>query len=376
MASSHDTMVESRPRELWADNLRVLVVADVIVVHTATGYLTGIVDWYYDERTASVLWSTVLSFPAVAGAMFGLGPLFLLAGWFSPRSAAHRGVGGFARNRLLRLGVPLAAFMLLIQPLADYVGSLGPDQVRTSFASALRTTEFSVMWFVAALPVFSLAYAALRWLRPAPQSRRPARLGVLLAAAALTIAAASLAASQVWPWNSGVFFTARFGEWPQGAVLFALGVHAAETGWLRDLPPVLARRVGWTALAGTIATVTLFAVLETKDQVTSVLNTATGWPTILFALLDGMVAVSLSLWSLSWVRRRWPSHGPPLGKAARASYATYLINPLVLTTIMVLLAPVALAPEIKFALVAIAAVAACYLAGYALTRMPGSSKVL
>jgi hypothetical protein len=25
------------------------------------------------------------------------------------------------------------------------------------------------------------------------------------------------------------------------------------------------------------------------------LNTATGWPTILFALLDGMVAVSLSL---------------------------------------------------------------------------------
>ena len=116
MASSHDTMVESRPRELWADNLRVLVVVGVIVVHTATGYLTGIVDWYYDERTASVLWSTVLSFPAVAGAMFGLGPLFLLAGWFSPRSVAHRGVGGFARSRLLRLGVPLAAFMLLVQP--------------------------------------------------------------------------------------------------------------------------------------------------------------------------------------------------------------------------------------------------------------------
>ena len=51
MASSHDTMVESRPRELWADNLRVLAAAGVIVVHTATGYLTGIVDWYYDERT-------------------------------------------------------------------------------------------------------------------------------------------------------------------------------------------------------------------------------------------------------------------------------------------------------------------------------------
>jgi hypothetical protein len=48
----------------------------------------------------------------------------------------------------------------------------------------------------------------------------------------------------------------------------------------------------------------------------------------------------------------------------------------VLTTIMVLLAPVALAPEIKFLLVAMAGVAACYLAGYALTRVPGIARVL
>ncbi len=215
MASSHDSLVESRPRELWADNLRVLVVAGVIVAHTATCYLMSLVDWYYDERTTSQLWSTLLSFPVIAAAMFGLGPLFLLGGWFAPQSLARRGPGGFARSRLLRLGVPLLAFMLLIQPLADYVGHLGPDQVRTSFTAALRTTEFSVMWFVVALLVFSLVYAVLRWRRPAAQSRRPARPGLLVAAAALTIAVASLAVWQVWPWNSSVFFTARFGEWPR-----------------------------------------------------------------------------------------------------------------------------------------------------------------
>lgn len=376
MASSHDSLVRSRQRELWADNLRVLVVAGVIVAHTATGYISGFADWYYDELTASPVWSTLLAFPVVAGALFGLGALFLLAGWFSPRSLAHRGPGGFARSRLVRLGVPLLAFMLLIHPLADYVGSHGPDQVRTSLASALRTTEFGVMWFVAALLVFSLVYAALRRLRPAPQSRRPLRLGALLAAAALTIAATSFVVWQVWPWNSNVFFTARLGEWPQGAVLFALGVHAAETGWLRDLPRVLARRLGWVALAGTVATVTLFAVLEARDEASGVLNAAAGWPTMLFAFLDGTVAVSLTLWFISWVRRRWPSHGPLIGKAARASYATYIIHPLVLTAIMVLFAPVALAPEIKFVLVAMAGVAVCFMTGYALTLAPGISKVL
>ena len=106
------------------------------------------------------------------------------------------------------------------------------------------------------------------------------------------------------------------------------------------------------------------------------LNKATGWGVVPFALLDGVVAVSLSLWFITWVRRWWPGHGPLLGKAARASYATYLIHPLVLTSVMVLFAWVALAPEIKFVLVAAAGVAACFTAGYALTRVPGISKVL
>ena len=43
---------------------------------------------------------------------------------------------------------------------------------------------------------------------------------------------------------------------------------------------------------------------------------------------------------------------------------------------MVLFATVPLAPAIKFVLVAAAGVAACFMAGYALTRVPGISKVL
>ena len=95
-----------------------------------------------------------------------------------------------------------------------------------------------------------------------------------------------------------------------------------------------------------------------------------------FALLDGVIAITGTLWLLSWLRRRWPAHGVMLGKAARASYATYFIHPLVLTAVMVAFAPVVLVPEIKFVLVAAAGVAACFTAGYALTRVPGISTVL
>jgi len=97
-------------------------------------------------------------------------------------------------------------------------------------------------------------------------------------------------------------------------------------------------------------------------------------PTMAAAVLDGVIAVSGTLWFIAWLRDRWPSHGPLLGKAARASYATYVIHPLVLTAVMVAFASVPLAPEIKFLLVATVGVAACFTAGYALTRAPGISR--
>lgn len=375
MSSPQETVVARRPRELWVDNLRVLVVAGVIVAHTATGYVTDVADWYYDELTTSTLWSTVLAFPAVAGALFGLGPLFFLAGWFSPRSLAHRGPGGFARSRLLRLGVPLLAYVLVVQPLADSVGSRR-EEVTTSYAEALRVTELGVMWFVAAILVFSLVYAAWRGLRPAPEPRQPVRIGRVLVLAALTITVISFVVWQAWPWNSYVLFTARLGEWPQGAVLFALGVHAGETGWLEALSRSVVRRLGWVTALGVLATVALFAVLEALDQAEAVLDEAAGWGTLAFALLDGVVAVSLTLWFVLWVRRRWTGHGPLVEKAARGSYATYVLHPLVLTSIMVLLAPVGLVPEVKFVLVSVVGVVVCFAVGYGLTRVPGVSKVL
>ena len=372
MASSQHTKARSGPREQWADNLRVAVIAAVIIAHTATACVVDI-PWYYDdERTTSGVWPVLLSPPALLGALFALGPLFLVAGWFSARSLAHRGPGGFVRSRLLRLGAPLLVYVVLINPLTDYLGNL--RQQDRSLASYLAATEVSVMWFAAALLAFSVAYAALRCVCPAARPR-PLRPG-LMAAAALAIAVSSFAIWQPWPVMGDTFLNLRLGEWPQGAVLFALGVHAAEAGWLQDFPPELARRLGWVAAAGVAALMMLMLYLVLARGKDQALAMGADVPTMAFALLDGVIAVTGTLWLLSWLRRRWPTHGVMLGKAARASYATYVTHPLVLTAVMVAFAWVALAPEIKFILVAVAGVAACFTAGYALTRVPGIAKVL
>ena len=102
LASPHGPPAGPGPREHWADNLRVLVIAVVVVWHTATAYLAG-AHWYYLDRSTSKVWATVYG-PAWLISAFALAPLFLVAGWFSARSLTPKGAGGFARARLLRLG--------------------------------------------------------------------------------------------------------------------------------------------------------------------------------------------------------------------------------------------------------------------------------
>jgi hypothetical protein len=369
-----DVSARTQQRQEWVDNLRVLVIALVIIVHTATGYVTDIAGWYYDdELTTSEFWSSVIGPPAGLGAFFALGPLFLLAGWYSARSVGRRGPAGFTRSRLVRLGVPLAFFVVIIQPLTDYIGNRWDEPDRT-FGSFLRETEVGAMWFITALLCFSLVYALKESVHRTNLEPRPLRAALLFAVGS-AIAVGSFVSWQFWTIDAEVFMNARFGEWAQGAGLFALGVVAFHEGWIERLPASVAHRLGQLAVGGMVALFLLFGVsLAPEDDETIALGVDV--PTALFALLDGLVAVSFSLWFITWIRRRWATHGPLVAEVARASYATYFTHPLVITVMMMSLAWLPLAPELKFLMVAPLAVVACYGVGYALIRLPGVSKVL
>jgi glucans biosynthesis protein C len=371
MIASGETLTGPVQRQSWPDNLRVLVIAVVVVWHAATAYLGG-TSWYFMQRATSA-WSAA-TFPAEVIAVFALGPLFLVAGWFSARSVARRGPAAFARARLLRLGIPLVAFIFLINGLASYVGQLG-HRDHPSLAAFLGT-DFGVgpMWFVAALLTFSLAYAALRrLLAPALKHQRSATQ--LIVAAAALVAVSAFLTWQRWPLDgSNTFLDMRWAEWPQGAVLFALGVWAGEAGSLDDLT-ARARRLGWTALAALALLAGLLGYEQERGALQATLH-GTGWSSVSMTFLYGIISVAYSLWFTATVRARWSGGGPLRARAGQASYATYFLHPLVLTAIMVAFSSLALAPELKFVMVAVVAVPACFLAGYALTQLPQISDAL
>jgi fucose 4-O-acetylase-like acetyltransferase len=355
------------------DTLRVVLISGVIVVHTATAYVTDFAGYYYDdERVTSSVVSIAFALPALMGGIFGLGPLFVVAGWFSVRSLARRGHAGFVGSRLLRLGVPLVFFLLVVNPLADYLGNLW-DEDKT-FLGYLSVTEFSIMWFVVALLVCSLAYASLRSIRPLT-GLRPRPGGRSLVVAASVIGVGSLAVWQFTTLLDTHLLNVRVSAWTQAAVLFALGVMAAEAGWDGRLSRHTERRLGRVTVVGVGLTLVLVSYTGASDQLDMALG-GFNWASVSFASLYGVVSIAFTLWCLAWLRRRWPTHGQLMTKAGRGSYATYLLHPVVLVSVMLAFRVVPLAAELKFVIVSVLAVPVCFVVGYAVTRLPGVGRVV
>lgn len=370
--TSTDNSADTRQRDQWVDTLRVVLIAGVIVVHTATGYVADFTGFYYDdELEANTVVSTAFALPTMLGGIFGLGPLFVVAGWFSVRSLARRGPGGFAGSRLLRLGVPLLLFVMVVNPLADYLGNQWDEN--DTFLGYLAVTEFSVMWFVVALLACSLSYAALRSIRPLA-GPRPRPGGGTLVVAAAAIGVGSLAMWQFTTLLDTHLLNARVSAWTQAAVLFALGVMAAEAAWDGRLSREAEHRFGQVTAIGMFLTLLLVSFAGARDELDATLG-GFNVDSVGFAVLYGVVSVTFSLWCLAWVRRRWPVHGPLLAKAGRGSYATYVVHPVVLVSVMLAFRVLPLPPEVKFPIVALLAVPTCFAVGYAVTRVPGVRRV-
>ena len=84
--------------------------------------------------------------------------------------------------------------------------------------------------------------------------------------------------------------------------------------------------------------------------------------------LEGLIAVTFSLWLLAWFRRRWTHQGPLAKRASRSAYAAYVLHPPVLVLLSFAARPLPVPPEAKFVLVAAAGVVAAFTVGWALTR--------
>jgi hypothetical protein len=102
---------------LWfLDHLRLVLICGVVVVHVANIYGAGGWYQYHEPAQADALIRYTLAIPSLIANLFGMGFFFLIAGYFTPGSYDRKGGASFVRNRLVRLGIPLLLYDLLLDP--------------------------------------------------------------------------------------------------------------------------------------------------------------------------------------------------------------------------------------------------------------------
>ena len=366
------------PSRRWShlDELKVLVVAGVIVVHVAITYgAAG--SWYVadiDESTSAV-GEVVLSVFVVIGALFSMGLLFLVAGALTVPSLERKGARRFVVDRLKRLGIPLVGFVLFATPLLEYTGYRtdgGHDGLGAFITD--HTNEWVLdpgpLWFVEALLVFSFAYVA--WTTWHPRRQPPAKplTGRVVLQLVAVVACAEFLTRLVFPLGSEQL-RLQLALFPQYIVLFAFGVAAWRRGWLDEIPARVYRRCRATALLAAVLLPPIAAAGGGLDDGSPVLG-GPHWQSAAFAFADATLACCASLWLLEAFRRhRGGRECGEFGRwLSRRAYGAYIVQPLVIVPFALALSPLPAPGELKFLVMAPLAVAASFSLGARPGRRP------
>lgn len=370
------------PRAAWADNLKVALVAGVIVAHATIAW-TGVRNWVLTEPPVREPLFSALVLLSGLGALFGMPLFFLIAGIFTPRSLIRKGLRGFITGRAVRLGVPLLAFIILLAPFVEYWDSDNADWDRGLWALAVEVVwwawpmppAWGPTWFLAVLLAFSVAYAVVRSAvpaRPGP-ARGPVGRGLVLLG--LGVAAGSYLIRIEVPLGAEAFRLA-LGQAPGWVAGFVMGTLGAERGWYGPLEPNLARaarHVAWAAAACFAATIAVVAV--TGADLAPFAGRGT-WQSALVAVAEGAIVVATPLWLVDLFHRRANRAGPVLREASRAAFAAFLVHQAVLVALILMIRRVSWAPEPEYVLVTTLAVLASFTLAALLVRVPGAARVL
>ena len=180
----------TKPRLLFIDNVRWVIILLVLSMHAADTY-SPLGNWYYREHPPIGPIGT-LFFVTYQGVLQGffMALLFFIAGCFAAKSYEAKGARAFMAGRLYRLGAPTLFFVVALGPINEYYVAHS-WRTKQSFAHEmvlyfLRGRFLSgtgPMWFCAALLLFSGIYALyetsgafrrIATVRQEPSRNRPA----------------------------------------------------------------------------------------------------------------------------------------------------------------------------------------------------------
>jgi glucans biosynthesis protein C len=379
-------------RFLYLDNLRMVVITLVVVMHVAIMYgAEGNWNYYEAGEKDTVVYLITMLLGGI-GTAFVMGLLFLVAGYFTPRSYDRKGAGPFLIDRLKRLGLPLLFYGVVILPIISYLldlqagfqGSLG--QWLVDYVRGLQSFADGPVWFLSELLIFSIGYALWRWLTerasPRAQTDRHGETNPpgnwAIAAFALGLGVVTFVV-RIWA-LVGVYFEPwhlEYAHAPQYIAMFVVGLVAYRRNWLIGFTEAQAKPWRWIAL---VFILLLPALVVAAGALTGKLDErgagGLNWLSLAYSLWESFICVSMVIVVLAWFRQRFDHQGRLVKVMSDNCFAVYVLHPLIIVPLALALSGIQVNLGLKFILVAPLAVVLCYLVAYLIHKVPFVRSIL
>ena len=374
-------------RLLFVDNVRVFLTILVILHHLMVIY-AGSGDWIYNEGREDVVTNAIGTWFCAVNQAYFMGLFLLISAYFVPGSYDRKGAGRFLKDRLVRLGIPLAVYCWIVRPLLLYVGLAMRGDLRAPLWRWFPRQYFrdygiiggGPLWFIETLLIFSLLYVLWRILarprpaQPAVEARFPGSVSIALLA--LLVGVASFLA-RLWRPVGWAFppLNLQFPFFAQYVALFVVGLIAYRRNWFLGLPDSVGRR--WLAIA--VFLILLFPVIALAGGVIADDTPFLGgwhWQALAYALWESFLCLGMCIGLLYLFRRYANRQGGLARFLSRNAYTAYLIHEPVITFMALAAAGVALYPLLKFGLAALVAVPLCFGLSSLICKLPYADRVL
>ena len=361
-------------RLVFIDALRVAAIVFVIIHHAAQAYGPTGGFWPVHDRAQSD-WFTPFY---TANAAFGMGLMFLLAGYFVPPSYDRKGARLFLRGRWRRIGIPLASLVLLVHLPVVYLLAGMPAPLQFLYGLYERGWQpiYAHLWFVAHLLLYCFAYSAWRRISqlsegaPMPLPSHAAIASFIVALALITWLV------RIWyPVDKWVPFLwimpAEPAHLPQYMTFFAAGAVAYRGDWFRRMPKVAA--LIWLAV-GMIASGGIYVAYAFGWW--KMAPGGLGLESLLRSSWETVVAVGLSVGLIVAFRELFDRSNRLLEVMAAASFGAYILHPAIVVSLQTAIADLTLSAFAKFAVVSVLGTAVAFGIAHLARKVPGIRAVL
>ncbi|MFX1574619.1 MAG: acyltransferase family protein [Promethearchaeota archaeon] len=378
-------------RYLFLDNIKLLFTILVIFWHTMVTYVE-VGWWYYKESNpvdpfSEIFFLLLSSIGGVFQSSF-LGLFFLLGGYFTPKSYDRKGVWSFWKERLIRLGIPLFLYIILINPIMIYtlakirippwntLPMLQGSFIDFYFSRFLSWENFidfisfaGPMWFLRMLLIFTVIYTLWRQItklgsvqRKIPEQMSIPRYSYLLLLAiglgGLTFIIRIFLPIDVRP------LEIPWGQLIQYLMMFSIGVISVRYLWFEKISKKHAKIWFITILISLVVIYIDFFIAIAMDVDFIDFTGGANLHAFLFALVDNIICMGVIFVLIKVFYAKFNKQGPILRNLSTSAYHMYLIHPLILVAVSLGFASLELNPIIKLAIVFPLTVILCYLSSH------------